>query len=117
MITILNTSILTEYGDYSYLKISLQQARDLITESYNPMTGDPSKCEGWQSAIGHESTAKIISTLLDIDCPVNRIQYSQEVGERALVFKLNGRPEEGKILSIGEIEEMGYSWGLLIRVP
>ena len=102
--TILNTSILTEFGDYSYSKITLEQAKKMVSN-------------GFQSAIGHESTAKIISTLLEIDCPVNRIMYKQEVGDDALVFKLNGRPEEGKILTVDEIEEISYSWGLLMRVP
>ena len=102
MVTILNTSILTEYGDYSYRGISLEQAKEMVAN-------------GFQSAIGHESTAKIISTLLGIECPVNRIQYSQKVGDFALVFKLNGRPEEGKILTIEEIEKIGYSWGELLR--
>ena len=104
MITILNTSILTQYGDYSYSPISLVEAKKMV------------KISGFQSAIGHESTAKIISTLLEIECPVNRILYSQKVGTSALVFKLNGRPEEGKILTIKEIKKIGYSWGKMERV-
>jgi len=31
------------------------------------------------------------------------------------VFRLNGRPEEGKILSIKEIEAIGFSWGVITR--
>jgi len=104
MITILNTSILTEFGDYSYSPIELTEAKEMIKN-------------GFESAIGHESTAKIISTLLEVDCPVNRILYSQKTGDTALIFKLNGRPEEGKILTVEEIEQIGYVWGKLIRVP
>ena len=70
---------------------------------------------GFQSAIGHQSTADIISTLLGVECPMNRIMYRQDIGDYALVFKLNGRPEEGKILSVADIEEIGYSWGILAR--
>ena len=102
MITILNTSILTAHGLFEYEPISLKRAREIVQD-------------GFLSAIGHESTARVISTLLEIDCPVNRIQYQQEPGESALVFKLRGRPEEGKVLSAGEIEEIGYEWGLLFR--
>jgi len=103
-ITLLNCSILTDYGSYKYSPTDLAQARQAV--------GDL----GFKSAIGHESTAQIISELLDIDCRVNRILYKQKVGESVLVFKLKGRPPEGKILSREEIEEIGYEWGTLSKI-
>lgn len=103
MITILNTSILTNYGEYKYSPITLEEARDMVYD-------------GFISAIGHQSTANIISQLLGIDCAVNRIAYAQEPGETALIFKLNSRAPEGKILTISEIEKIGYSWGKLERL-
>lgn len=101
-LTILNTSILTTYGSFSYKEISLVEAKEMVRG-------------GFQSAIGHESSAEIISTLLGIDCPMNRITFSQEVGGEALVFKLKSRPPEGVILTLPELEEIGYTWGLLTR--
>jgi len=103
MITILNTSIITAHGEYKYKPISLDTAKEMVQN--NP----------FQSAIGHDSTSQIISTLLNIDCPVNRILYKQQTGEQALVFKLNGRPPEGKILTIEELETIVYDWGLLTK--
>lgn len=103
MITILNTSILTEYGNYNFKPVTLSGAKELVAD-------------GFQSAIEHQATADIISFLLGVKCPMNRIIYKQGEGDIALVFKLNGRPEEGKILSIDEIEKIGYSWGILTRV-
>lgn len=103
MVTILNTSILTDYGLYSYNPISLELAKYLAAE-------------GFESAVGHQATATIISTLLGISCPVNRVQYKQAPRSQALVFKLNSRVEEGRILSTEEIEEIGYSWSLLERL-
>ena len=50
------------------------------------------------SAIGHESTAQIMSELLGVKVPVNRIKYEQLPGETAIIFQLNSRPPEGKIL-------------------
>lgn len=105
MLTILNTSILTDFGSYNYDPLSLEGAKEMIANFYS-----------WQSAIGHESTAKIISTLLDIDCPVNRMNYKQKVGDGALIFKLKSRAPEGTILSVEEIENIGYEWGYLVRV-
>jgi hypothetical protein len=104
-ITMLNTSILTGYGQYDYTPLSLQEVRDLLVT------------HGFKSAIGHQATAEVINTLLGIDakCEMNRIMYEQGVGDTAIVFKLNGRPEEGKILTADEIGAIGYSWGLLVR--
>ena len=101
--TILNTSILTNFGSYEYQKISLEDAKAVVSNGFN-------------SAIGHQSTADILTSLLGVNVSLNRIQYSQKVGELALVFKLNGRPEEGAILSREEIEKIGYEFGLLRRI-
>ena len=102
-VTILNSSILTNFGEFKYSKISIEEAKKLIQD-------------GFESAVGHESTCDILNTLLDSDIKMNRIQYSQQVGDVALIFKLNGRPAEGKILTIAEITEIGYSFGRLDRL-
>ena len=102
MLTILNTSILTTYGRYSYRQATMDEAKAMVSD-------------GFQSAIGHQSTADVISTLLGVKISMNRIIYKQNKGDQALVFKLNGRPEEGKILSVKDIEVIGYSWGVLER--
>ncbi len=104
-IFILNTSILTSYGEYSYKGSSIEEVKELIADI------------PFESAIGHASTAQIISELLGIDCPVNRVQFSYVENESAIIFKLNGRPEEGKILNREEIEAIGYTWGILTKLP
>lgn len=102
-IAILNTSILTADGEFSLHTISLRDAKNII--------------QGKEilSAVGHQSTAEILTELLETEIPVNRIQFTQEIGQKALVFKLNGRPEEGKILTRDEIEAIGYKFQLLER--
>lgn len=102
MVTILNTSILTNYGTYDYKYLSLSESKELISR-------------GFQSAVGHQSTCDVLTEILDEKVALNRIQYSQKVGDIALVFKLKGRPEEGKILSKEEIEAIGYEFGKLQR--
>ena len=102
MITILNTSILTTYGSYFYEPITLTQAKKLIEQ-------------GFKSAVGHQSTCDILTSLLEVNVPMNRVMYKQDSGDQALIFKLKGRPEEGKILSIEEIKEIGYEFGLLTK--
>lgn len=104
-ITLLNTSILTAYGEYKYGPLTLEEARAIVKTAISV-----------QSAIGHESTAKILTDLLDHPVEQNRFEYSQQPGETAIVFKLRGRPPEGKILTRGEIEDIGYEIAVLTRI-
>lgn len=105
-LALLNTSILTAAGNYTLKDIALETARQLVSDNTNNL----------DSAIGHASTAEIMTTLLGVDIPVNRQMFLQDVGQAALVFKLNGRPEEGKILTAAEIESIGYKFQLLTRL-
>ena len=122
MPTLLNTSILTDFGNYSYKELSLDEVKEALKETCPYCwTGCP-QCMGYgflwtfSSAIGHGSTAKILTKLLGVEVPVNRQLYKQKTGEKAIVFKLNGRPPEGKILTEKEIEEIGYTFGVLEKL-
>ena len=102
-LAILNTSIVTEDGAYTMTTITLEEARQLVQSS------------GIDSAVGHEATAALLTTLLGVDIETDRQLFSQQPGQRALVCKLNGRPPEGRVLSLDELEEIGYSFKLLTR--
>jgi Domain of unknown function (DUF1874) len=112
LLAILNTSIVTAYGDFKYQAISLDDAKLLVFNANEPNIGPDA---GILSAIGHQSTAEILTELLEIDVPVNRIQFAQEVNQSAIIFKLKGRAPEGVILSREEIEAIGYEFGLMTR--
>ena len=103
-LAVLNTSIITSEGTFTLKDITLEEVRNLIKE--NEIL----------SAVGHQSTADILTTLLKTQVPMNRIQFAQKIGQKALVFKLNGRPEEGKILTSEEIEKIGYKFQLLTKI-
>jgi uncharacterized protein DUF1874 len=102
MVTLFNTSILTAFGAYRYEPLSLDDARRLVAE-------------GFVSAIGHESTARMLSELLGVAVEARRVDYQQQIGERAIVFKLKRRLPEGAILTAEEIQAIGYEFGLLTR--
>ena len=102
-IGILNTSILTTAGEYTLKDITLEDAKQIIAG------------QEIDSAVGHQSTSEILTTLLKRDVPVNRQFFQQQVGQKCIVFKLLGRPEEGKILSLEDIEATGYKFQLLER--
>lgn len=104
VIPLLNTSIITAEGTFEFHYITLDGARRILADA-----------DGVTSHVGHDSTAAIMTELLGVDVPMSRVPFEQMPGQEALVFKLNGRPPEGRILSREEIESVGYSWGLLIR--
>jgi hypothetical protein len=103
-LAILNTSIVTADGSYTLDTISVEDAITIAKEA-----------EAIDSAVGHESTAQILTSLLGVEVPVNRQMFVQQPGQRALVFKLDGRPEPGKEFSREELEEIGFAFKLLTR--
>ncbi len=107
-LTLLNTCILTDYGTFIFQPLSLDEARAMVREF--KQTG-----KTIQSAIGHQSTAELLTTLLEFPVAVSRMTYAQRRGDAALVFKLKVRPPEGKVLTRAELEEIGYEFGLLTR--
>ena len=60
---------------------------------------------GAVSAIGHESTARVLSKRLGIEVPVNRILVHLEPGDQALVCEVAlPRLREGEILPEEQVE-------------
>lgn len=103
-IGILNTAILTTDGTFQMRTITLEEAQDLAAAAEV------------DSAVGHDSTAAILTDLLGVEVPVNRQLFAQEIGQSALVFKLNGRPPEGMILDRTQLEAIGFTFKVLTRL-
>lgn len=99
-IALLNSPRLTNYGYFHYAEISLEEARQLLSHSFT-------------SFIGHEQTAIIIETLCNIHVEVNRNHYTQLPGDKAIIFELNSRLADYKEISIEEIRQIGFKWGIL----
>jgi hypothetical protein len=59
--------------------------------------------EGFVSAVGHESTAKVLSILLGTDVPFNRVQISVGKGDVIISFQFLIRLPEGKVLGEDEV--------------
>ncbi len=105
----LNASILTTYGLYRYEPVTPEAAQRLIAEFRR--AGRP-----LYSAVGHRATAALMTRLLGIEVPFNRVTVEHLVGESAIVLRLNQRPPEGLVLSIADIEAIGYELGLVTRL-
>lgn len=103
---LLNTTICTGgQGRYTLQSKTLDEVKNMIEGRAS------------MSFIGHGSTAQIMSELLGFEVVVSRDQFKQEQATPAICFKLKGRPEEGKILSLEEIEGIGYEWFLMTFNP
>jgi D-ribose pyranose/furanose isomerase RbsD len=68
------------------------------------------KNNSFTSAVGHQTTSEVLSTLLEIPISTNRISVSLEKGDVLYVFQLLKRIEEGKILSADEIKSLPYKF-------
>lgn len=102
---LLNSAIVTTFGTFEFSPIELVDARRIVAEADEVV-----------SAIGHESTAAIMTELLEFQVPMNRVPVRQEAGENALVFRLKGRPPEGVVMTREEIDAIGYEFALLRRL-
>lgn len=92
MIYLTNSTFLPCNGTWKMSTVDLDFAQNLVRNSFI-------------SAVGHSSTAEVMSTILGVEVPANRISlYDLEVGTQILCFKLKERAPEGKILSKEEIE-------------
>jgi hypothetical protein len=99
----MNTSIIPNDGVFELKTIPENEAR---VWSEKP----------WVSAVGHPGTAAVIGSLLGCDVQSNRIQIKFSVEDEALVFKLDCRLPEGKVLSEEELKDLPYKWKILKRL-
>jgi hypothetical protein len=104
---ILNTTVVPCEGLWNVQKVSLSYA------TYLAGLKNHKRQPCWTSAIGHESTAALLATLLGVEIPVNRISVAPVEGDQLLCFKLKQRAPEGKILTIEELEALGYEFYLM----
>jgi len=77
-------------------RISLEEAKQILANN------------SFVSAIGHEATAKLLSQILNISIPANRISVFFEPGDTGIHFFLKTRLPEGKILSEAELKTLDF---------
>lgn len=104
---LLNTSIITTTGTYKMVDLTLAQAKDLVQANKDNLL----------SAIGHNATADVLTKLLGVDVPANRIVFSQDIGQQAIVLKMRGRlPDDVKDLTVDDMQQIGFDLFLLTRL-
>jgi hypothetical protein len=83
----------------------LLRIKEIDVETVKAMLTQP-----FISAVGHESTAKLLTALLGVEVPYNRIQVRLQKGDRLLVFQLLTRLEEGKVLDEDELRRLPHKF-------
>ena len=68
-IYILNTPILTDWGKYDFRKIMLPEVKELFVNN------------GFISAAGHQATADLLTRIIGITIPMNRVAISMKKGD------------------------------------
>jgi hypothetical protein len=58
---------------------------------------------GYTSAVGHSTTAEVLSALLGLPVEANRAAIRLQVGDTLVVFQLGVRLAEGQVLSAEEV--------------
>lgn len=105
MVYILNKPILTNYGTYRFSKIGIAEAIDVLAD-------------GFVSAVGHKGTAEILSAVLGMPIPVNRIIVKMAPGDIAVVFRVLSLLSDNhlKVLTAEELKAIPFEIGLLERI-
>jgi hypothetical protein len=85
----------TKFVAVKYYKINVLEAKELLSK-------------GFVSAIGHEATAQLLSKLLGIPIPSNRITIFMKENDIGLHFFLKERLPEGKVLTEEELKTLQY---------
>jgi hypothetical protein len=84
-------------------RISIEEAKEIL------------KNNNFVSAVGHASTAELLTQLLGISVPSQRIQIFFGSGDIGVAFVLKTRIEEGKVLTKEEINKIGMDIYLIKR--
>ena len=101
---ILNAAILPSFGSFRYS---------------GPLTAEEAAArlpDDAVSAIGHASSAVVLSKLLSRSVMVSRVPVQLLPGDSALVFRVKGRLPEGVVLDEQSIESIGVEFGWLERL-
>ncbi len=101
---IINTPVLTNFGEYRFEKIDIKDARNLLLNNK------------FISAVGHQGSSVFLTRLLGIEIKTNRIEIFMEPGDLAVILKLKKRLPEGVVLSEEEIQKFEFDLGLLTRI-
>ncbi len=118
MLYLFNTTIMPNEGVYVNRKVSLEQVKDIF---FNFSNGK-SLAEGcpieFTSAIGHQGAVDAFNTVFPMlmgEVKLNRIPSLMNIGDQAVALKIKGRMPEGAILTLEELQSIGFEFFHITR--
>jgi len=84
-------------------EVSVEDVKKLLSQS------------NFVSAVGHQATADVLTKLLNVQIPFNRVQIQLNEGDVLVVFQLLTRLEEGKVLTEDELSKLQFKFLLVIN--
>ena len=76
-VVLFNGPVCTAEGLYRVSELDFEEARRLVCRW------------GFESAVGHVASAEVLSAVLGVPVPMNRVDYVQKAGQMAIALKLN----------------------------
>ncbi len=77
---------------------TVEEVRDLLATN------------NWESAVGHEGTASLLSKLLGVEVPMRRVSIYAKPGDVLVHFALRTRLPEGRVLSEEELRQLDFDF-------
>jgi hypothetical protein len=93
-------------GIYVNRKIKKEEAQRIIWENSLPEFAN-----NITSALGHQGSVDAFNVCFpDLKTTLNRIVCQMSTGDEAIALKVIGRVQEGQILTMEQLEELGYEF-------
>lgn len=105
-LALLSSTIITSTGMYKVEDISRKEARELFRLYQS----------SYQSFIGHEATAHLLSEILRHPIKVNRKRFYHNKYQKALCFRLHQRLNEQDVVGYSRLRQMNYSFYLMTKI-
>lgn len=110
MLYLFNTTIMPNEGVYVNRKVNLEKALEIFESFRIPLGFSGEGQIQFTSALGHQGSADAFTSLGFEGVEVNRIQATMQPEDQAIAIKVLGRLPEGAILTLEQLQKVGFEF-------